>query len=337
MARKTTHKKDRSRMAGLIAFGVTLLGYACFLPFHKPGHYLIGGSIAALVGWLVKTMATPLKGLDKSNQSKDAMNVTIIEDEYARGIVEDGVSLLDTLKNERDTINEYVFTRRINDLRGNYDKLLRQVIEDPDKAHRLRKLNSYYFPTAIKLLQDYRTAKGQGASYMTVSSTREEILAMLDKLIEATASLLDTLLRADLEDIEIEIDVFDRMLKSDGLAKDEVTDALRSSAHAAARDIPMSGAPSFKPEAASAVKPAVQNAMSSVQAAVPLQASEPRPVSMAYQVQPDYSAPSPAPVLEVPVTASAAQLQQGTPVLRVPQSPEAPDFAADAHAAHKDT
>ena len=285
MARKARTSAKDGKKAGIIAFGVTLLVYALLFKFNKPLHYLTGGALSLAVGWVIKTMATPLKGLDKKAKVKDELNVTIIEDEYARGVVETGVEMLDALKAERNAINESVFTRRLDALRTNFDKLLRRVIEDNSRASRLRKLNTYYFPTAIKLMQGYRSAKAEGADYSVMAQTRSDILELLDKLIEATDKLLNTMLKADLDDMDVEMDVFDQMLRSDGLTRDELTEALRRSAHAAAKEIPMSAAPGVRP----AAKPA----------------------------------PADAPV---PMTATAVQMQQGAPVLRVPTSPAAPSF-----------
>lgn len=337
MAKNNREKKDRSKKAGLIAFGVTLLAYALIFPFNKILHFIIGGGVAALAGWIVKTMATPMKGLDKSAKSKEALDITIIEDEYARGIVEKGVEMLDTFKAERDAINEYVFTRRINELRENLDKVLRNIIEEPDEARHLRKMNSYYLPTTLKMLQSYRSAKSQGTSYMTISETREDVLGMLDKLNEALATLLDTMLKNDLENMDIEIEVFDRMLKSDGLREDEVTQSLRQSSHAAAREIPISKAPTVNPTApVEAVKP-VAHAVAAKRAAVqsaeaPNAEYAPESVTMDYEVQAKASANTPAPTLQVPgTTASARQLFEGAPVLHVPDSPTAPDFGDAMH------
>ncbi len=287
MAKKTNRKKDNSKKAGLLAFGGMLLVYALLFPFRKPLHFLIGGGLAALAGWVAKTMATPMKGLDKNAKTKEALNVTVIEDEYARGVIEKGVEMLDRFKEEKEAVNEYVFSRRIDQIRANLDKVLRQIIDDPDKAHRIRKINSYYLPTALKLLEGYRTAKQQGTSYMTVSQTREDILSTLDQLNDALVNVQEMMIQDDLEDMDIEIDVFEQMLKADGLAEDEVTDALRQSAHAAAKEIPMSKAPDMK---------------------------------------------AAAPVMNAPnTTASARQLQQGTPVLRVPESPAVPEFSDEFH------
>ena len=243
MARKTTKKKGNGTLAGLIAFGATLLLYALIFSLHKPSDFMLGGGLSLLAGWVVKTMATPLPGLDKNAKSKETLNVTIIEDEYARDMVEKGVAMLDAFKNQRDSIHESVFSRRIDELRKNLDQVLRNVIEDPDEARYLRKINSYYLPTTLKLLESYRSAKAQGASYTVIASTRENVLGMLDKLNEALTVTLDTMLKNDLEDMEIEIDVFDQMLKADGLTEDEVTAPLRQSAHAAAKEMPITGQP----------------------------------------------------------------------------------------------
>lgn len=243
MAKTTTKKQRSGTLAGLVGFGATLLLYALIFSLHKPSDFLLGGGLSLLAGWIVKTMATPLQGLDKNAKSKEALNVTIIEDEQVRTMVEKGVEMLDAFKRQRDAVNESVFTRRIDELRKNLDKVLRNVIEQPEEARHLRKLNSYYLPTALKMLEGYRNAKAQGTSYMVISETRQNVLGMLDKLNEALTATLDTMLKNDLEDMEIEIDVFDQMLKADGLAEDDVTAPLRQSAHAAAKDMPITGQP----------------------------------------------------------------------------------------------
>ena len=331
---KKTKQKDNSKKAGLIAFGATLLAYALIFPFHKIGHFITGGLLAAAAGWVVKTMATPMKGLDKHAKSKAALDVTIIEDEYARGVVEKGVEMLDRFKTERDAVNEYVFTRRINEIRENLDKVLRQIIDDPDKAHRIRKMNSYYLPTSLKLLESYRAAKTQGASYMAVSGTREDVLSMLDQLSNALRQVLDAMIKDDLEDMDIEIDVFERMLKSDGLQEDELTESMRQSAHAAAKEIPMSKAPTVKSAA-----PVKQPETKAVEAPQPVQKPVeisqpaapdhiPEGVFFDYQAQAAQRENTPVPYLNVPTaSASARQLNEGTPVLQIPESPAAPDFA----------
>ena len=256
MAKKKKSGQDHSKRAGLLTFGGTLLVYALIFPFNSVGHFIVGGGVAALAGWVAKTMATPLVGLDKNAKAKTTLDFTIIQDEYARATVEKGVEMLDAFKAERNVLNESVFTRRIDTLRSNLDQALRNIIDEPNEARHLRKMNSYYLPTTLKTLQNYRSIKQQGASYATIAQTREDVLGMLDKLNEALTSLLDTMLQNDLENMDIEIDVFDKMLKSDGLRADDVTQALRQSAQAATKEVAAPvGAPQLQmPVSASATQ-----------------------------------------------------------------------------------
>lgn len=230
-------KKDNSRKAGMIAFGATLLGIAGIFGFHSLSGLLIGAGVSLIVGSVVKIMATPLKGLETSGgKAVQSMATEDIQDEYARKIVSDGIANMNQLRLARDAVNEYVFTRRINDLSVNFRKLLEQVQKDPMKASRIRKLNTYYLPTAVKMLNRYRDAKVQGMSYQQISSTRNEILEMLDQLLEATQNCYDGMVQDQLADMDIELDVFEQMLKNDGMIDNDLTDDLKQSAQAAARD-----------------------------------------------------------------------------------------------------
>lgn len=306
MARKTNvkkQKKDNSLRNAIIAFGVSLLGYAAlpFTRFHKLSHFLLGGGIALVIAGIVKVMTTPMKGLDAPKTS-DGIVPENVQDEYARTTVVTGLELLEALRKERDAISEYVFTRRINDFADSYTNLLNRVVADHDKATYLRKLNSYYVPTAIKLLEGYRDAKGQDTSYMEISATREDILKTLDQLIEATKTLKKKMVKSNLETIDIKIEVLEDILRADGYIEDEETGDLRQSAEKAAAQIPlvqqMRGSAA---QAAPVRQPAPAKQPQPVQKAAPVQASAERPVLKA----------------NVP-TASAQQLEKGAPVLHVP-------------------
>lgn len=229
-------KKDNSRKAGMIAFGATLLGIAGIFGFHSLSSLLIGAGVSLIAGAVVKIMATPMKGLETSGgKAVQRIEAEDIQDEYARKIVSDGIANMNQLRLARDAVNEYVFTRRINDLSVNFRKLLEQVQKDPMKASRIRKMNTYYLPTAVKMLNQYRGAKAQGMSYQQISSTRDEILEMLDQLLEATQRCYDGMVQDQLADMDVELDVFEQMLRNDGMIDNDLTDSLRQSAQAAAR------------------------------------------------------------------------------------------------------
>lgn len=294
-------KKDNSKRNAIIAFGATLLAYSALFSFHRISDILLGCAVALGVSTLVKVMTAPMKGIDAPATS-DKINPDQVQDEYAREMIAQGLELMSQLRHERDAISEYVFTRRLNELADHYGKLLNKVVGDHDKATYLRKLNSYYMPTAVKLLQSYREAKSSGTSYMEISATRDDILNSLDQLIEATKTLMQKMLKSHMENIDIKIEVLEDILKADGYIKDELTDDMRTSAEAAAARIPM--AQQFAPGAP--VKPA----------AAPVQ-TKPAPAQAAK------SETSDRPTIQVNMpTASAAQLNQGAPVLTLPVEPE---------------
>lgn len=312
MAKKaytTRKKKDNSRRNSIIAFGVSLLIYSSLFSFHRISDILLGCGISFLAASLVKVMTSPMKGIDAPATS-DKINPDQVQDEYAREMIAKGLELMSQLRRERDAINEYVFTRRLNELAENYGKLLNKVVADHDKATHLRKLNSYYMPTAVKLLQSYREAKSSGTSYMDISATRDDILNSLDQLNAATKSLMQTMLKSHLENIDIKIEVLEDILKADGYITDEETENLKASAEAAAAQIPLAQQTTPGAAKSAAVKPAAAPAQ---QTAVP-------------------AAPE-RPTIKVNMpTASAAQLSQGAPVLVMPGTEEAPDNASGARA-----
>ncbi len=295
-------KKDNSLRNAIIAFGVTLLGYASLFSFRKLSDFLLGGGVALLIASLIKVMTAPMKGIDAPKTS-DKIDPEAVQDEYARSIIVRGMELLSEMRQERDAINEYVFTRRLNDLCNGYAELLNQVVADHDKATHLRKLNSYYIPTAVKLLQSYREAKSSGTSYMEISATRDDILKSLDQLITATHTLRKKMLKSHLEAIDIKCEVLEDILKADGYIEDEMTSDLRTSAEQAAKQIPMARQ-ATPGQSLPAVKAAPSQA-AKAPAAVPVTLNE--------------APAAPRPVIKASMpTASAATLKEGAPVLHVP-------------------
>ena len=338
-------KQDNSLRNALIAFGVTLVGYASIFNFHKLSDFLLGGGVALLVASLIKVMTTPMKGLSAPSGS-DRINPDNVQDDYAKQTIVRGLELMAELRAERDAINEYVFTRRLNDLASNYAELLNRVVANHDKATHLRKLNSYYMPTAVKLLQSYREAKGSGTSYMEISTTRDDILKSLDQLITATHTLKKKMVKSNLETIDIKIEVLEDILKADGYIEDELTGDMKASAHQAAKQIPMAQQMTMPlSKAAQQAAPAKPVKVPAAQPARPvqqLQPVQPKPVQQpAMQATKPAAASIPAkmpvedgtprPTIKVNMpTASAHTLGQGAPVLQVPgvtpfDEPEADD------------
>ena len=109
--------------------------------------------------------------------------------------------------------------------------------------------------------------------------------------------------------------------------------AARDSAHAAAKEVPLAAAPTVRPttpvKPVQQAQPQPQPTVKPAQQPAPVQAEyKPEGVALDYEVNMADAVRTPVPTLNVPGgTASARQLQQGAPVLSMPDAPGAPDFS----------
>ena len=315
MARKTVvrkKKKDNSKRNAAVTFGVTLLTYAALFGLSNISDLILGGLLSFAIAFVVKLATSPMKGLEAPSSSTGIMAENV-EDEFAQGVIVKGLELMEQLRKKRDAIGEQVFTRRIDELSTNIRKLLNNVVADPGKASHLTKLNSYYLPTLIKLLDSYQGAKSRGASFMEISETRSDLLNTLDQLLKATRTLGKKMLQADLESMDIKIEVLEDILRADGYIESEEAQNLRTSAAQAAAELPLTEQMGTAPARKPAVKPAARShapirpVAAHLEPGATLQAGLPQ----------DNAAPAPTIPASMP-TASAQQLSQGAPVLRVP-------------------
>lgn len=321
MARKPTErktKKDNSRRNGTLAALLTIFGYANIFGLANFSSFVVCGLLALLVGSVVRVATAPMKGIE-APRSSTGIRTDDVEDEFARSMIITGLEHLDQLTRERGMVNETIFTRRINEFITVYRDMLNIVVKDSAKASSLRKMNTYYIPTIIKLLQSYREAKAQGTSYMEISPSREKLLKTLGELVQAARNIKKSMIRTKLDKLNDSREVLEDMLRADGYIEDEENADLRQSAAAAAAEMSL---PEMMSNAAAA--PAPRKARPAAPARPPVPVSHPANVRQAAvpgiateaQIAPQEK---PVPQLQVNApTASAQQMHQGAPVLHVP-------------------
>lgn len=312
-------KKDKSTKNAILAFLFAMIALCGLFGAHKASNFMICGLLSAFIALVIKIATTPMKGIEAPGNSAGII-VEDIEDEFAHNMIATGLTLLEELGRERDAIGENIFTKRINDFITVFKEMLGIVNRDYSKASYLRKMNTYYIPTIIKLLAAYREAKAQGTSYMEINTHRDRLLKTLDQLVRAARNVKKKMVKSNLERADITREVLDETLMADGyIETEEVTD-LRESAAAAAREMPMvaqmgaavrAAMPAQQPRPeAKAEAPAATPAPAPVRTAVP-------GVTMDPTMAPRQATPAPSIPANMP-TASAQQLQTGAPVLDVP-------------------
>ncbi|MCD8254265.1 MAG: 5-bromo-4-chloroindolyl phosphate hydrolysis family protein [Oscillospiraceae bacterium] len=106
---------------------------------------------------------------------------------------------------------------KIRDIMEISDKIAQDAIADPSDVPQIKKFQSYYLPTTIKLLNAYDRMGAQGIEGENISGTMSRIEEMLDTAIAAYRKQLDSLFANQALDIETDIAVMNTMLKREGL------------------------------------------------------------------------------------------------------------------------
>ena len=104
---------------------------------------------------------------------------------------------------------------RIEDLTA---KIFKIIEDSPEKLPQIRRFMNYYLPTTLKLLRSYATLENQGIRGENITSAKESIDSVLEKLAVGFEQQLDQLFRSENIDISSDISVLENMMAQDGLS-----------------------------------------------------------------------------------------------------------------------
>jgi hypothetical protein len=96
------------------------------------------------------------------------------------------------------------------------EKIFAELEKNPADSQQVRKFMNYYLPTAVKLLDTYRTMLGAGGGE-NITSTLSRIENSLGMIADAFEKQLDRLYADDQIDIYAEISALETMMAADGL------------------------------------------------------------------------------------------------------------------------
>ena len=133
-------------------------------------------------------------------------------------IIDEGNRALSEMGRLYMSIKDPEIRKKINELMRITDKITQDAIADPTDIPQIKKFQSYYIPTTIKLLNAYDRMSAQGIQGENLDKTMKSITEMLDTAIEAYKNLLDSLFANQALDIETDIDVMNKMLAREGLS-----------------------------------------------------------------------------------------------------------------------
>ena len=128
------------------------------------------------------------------------------------------LAILAEIRRVNDNIPDPELSRKIDRIEEITKHILDYQKKHPEKAAELHNFLDYYLPTTLKILNSYAELDRQGVEGENISTTKERIEGMMDKIVEGFETQLDKLFEGDMLDISSDISVMERMLSRDGLS-----------------------------------------------------------------------------------------------------------------------
>ena len=131
------------------------------------------------------------------------------------------MSILAELRELGRSVADITISGKIDKIEELAAKIFRIVEEQPEKKNQIRRFESYYLPTTMKLIRSYSTLEKQGVKGENIMATKENIGRILDTLATGYEQQLDQLFKSDALDIATDINVIENLMQQDGLANDK--------------------------------------------------------------------------------------------------------------------
>lgn len=218
-------KKKQPSTAPIYTFAILWLIMCTVTPVFKLGWLIVAVVIAGAGAYLAgrragKKAANETAAAEETEKAKSAQ-ATPEKKSYGPEIdpiIEEGNRALSEMGRLYMSIKDPEIRQKINEIMRITDKITQDAIADPSDIPQIKKFQSYYIPTTIKLLNAYDRMSAQGIQGENLDKTMKSITEMLDTAIEAYKNLLDSLFANQALDIETDIDVMNKMLAREGLA-----------------------------------------------------------------------------------------------------------------------
>ena len=156
-------------------------------------------------------------------RQEDASRIPLTGNEAADAVITKGTEMLRTIRAENEAIPDVVLSGQMESLCQKCEQIFRTVSDSPSKAPQVRKFMSYYLPTTLKMLANYRMMQQRGVSYLEMNQARETTIRGMNMILTACQKQIDNLHRENMLDISTDIEVLEQMLKRDGYTENELT------------------------------------------------------------------------------------------------------------------
>lgn len=136
--------------------------------------------------------------------------------------IREGRACIRQIREANDAIPGEVISQKLDRLENAVSRIFQFIEEHPERLGEVRRFNSYYLPTTLKLVAAYREFDMQKVQGETIQSAKKEIEDTLDLINQAFETMYDHFFENDARDVSADISVLHTMLRQEGLNGDEL-------------------------------------------------------------------------------------------------------------------
>lgn len=121
--------------------------------------------------------------------------------------------ILDMIPN----IEDEKIKKELNEIHDSVSKIINTISKNPEKVKQANNFFDYYLPITIKLIDRYDEIENQKLSSSESKKFLKSTNEMVSEINSAYRKILAQLYQKDILDMDVEMKVFDSLLKSDGI------------------------------------------------------------------------------------------------------------------------
>ena len=106
--------------------------------------------------------------------------------------------------------------KQLHEIYDSVSKITATIAKHPEKAKKIDNFFDYYLPITVKLIDRYDEIENQKISSQESEKFFDSTNKMIDEISKAYKKILSDLYRKDIVDMDVEMKVFDSLLKADG-------------------------------------------------------------------------------------------------------------------------
>lgn len=195
--------------------GIAFLVYGILRPIASIPGYLVGFGIAAL-GYVIGRGIWPDRKV-RVELPPDTGDINTNQ------LLTEARQQLAAIRAANDQIADPATSSTIDSIEATCLKILSRLEETPDLYSQLRTFLRYYLPTTRKILDSRAAIEQGGAQGQNAQKVIERADRVLPEIRRAFDKQLEALDKHKYLDIQVEMDVLEGMLKSDGLDSEPQT------------------------------------------------------------------------------------------------------------------